>query len=139
MSQELSIRRMAQKAGITPMYLSLLERDACGPPSEDVLVKLGRAFEEQYAKKLFAKAGRIKPDIVTTILRDPQWSELIEAGKNLDGKQLEAIKEMILDPSLGSGSFLREVLSQVRERMSLQAKTRKTLKKRKSRERIAAV
>lgn len=141
LSQELSLRKVAAIARVTPMYLSLLERDECGPPSDEKLLRLSEALGKSHAENFFAKAGRITPKVVNTILRNPtQWSELIEAGKDLDGKELEAVKEMILDPSLGTGSFLLEALSQVRERMSSRAKTIKKRKaKRKARERADGV
>ncbi len=87
----LSLRKVASTAGITPMYLSLLERDACGPPSDEKLIALtdalGRAYEE-----LFTKAGRVAPEVVKTILRHPtEWTELIERCKNLDGEQIKGL------------------------------------------------
>jgi hypothetical protein len=78
------------------MYLSLLERDACGPPSDEKLQSLADVLGEQHVEKLFAKAGRVTPQVVSTILRHPtEWSELIEAGKNLDRKGLNALTKAI--------------------------------------------
>jgi transcriptional regulator with XRE-family HTH domain len=96
LSKGLSVRTAATQAGIAPMYLSLLERDACGPPSDEKLQRLADVLGEQHVETLFAKAGRVTPQVVSTILRHPtEWSEFIEAGKNLDGKQLEALTEDI--------------------------------------------
>jgi transcriptional regulator with XRE-family HTH domain len=93
-SRGLSVRAAAAKAGIAPMYLSLLERDACGPPSDEKLQSLAEVLGEPHAERLFAKAGRVTPRVVSTILRHPtEWSELIEAWKNLDGKQLKSLTE----------------------------------------------
>jgi transcriptional regulator with XRE-family HTH domain len=95
-SRGLSVRAAAAKAGIAPMYLSLIERDACGPPSDEKLQSLAEVLGEQHVETLFAKAGRVTPLVVDTILRHPtEWSELIEAGKNLDGKQLDALTQAI--------------------------------------------
>ena len=54
----LSLRTAATTAGITPMYLSLIERDACGPPSDEKLQSLADALGEPHAENFFAKAGR---------------------------------------------------------------------------------
>jgi len=95
-SRGLSVRGAAAKAGIAPMYLSLLERDACGPPSDEKLQSLAEVLGERHVETLFAKAGRVTPQVVSTILRHPtEWSELIEAGKNLNGKQLEKLTQVL--------------------------------------------
>jgi transcriptional regulator with XRE-family HTH domain len=94
--RELSLRRVAFNAGLSPMYLSLLERDVCGPPSEEKLQALAQALGEQ-AAPLFAKAGRVPPAVAKIILRHPiEWSDLIEAGENLDPVQIGRLKETIL-------------------------------------------
>jgi transcriptional regulator with XRE-family HTH domain len=96
LTQRLSLRAAAAKAGISPMYLSLLERDACGPPSDEKLQSLAEVLGEQHVETLFAKAGRVTPQVAKTILRHPtEWSELIEAGKNLDCKGINALTEAI--------------------------------------------
>jgi transcriptional regulator with XRE-family HTH domain len=104
-SRGLSVRAAATQAGIAPMYLSLLERNACGPPSDEKLQSLAEVLGEQHVETLFAKAGRVTPQVVSTILRHPtQWSELIEAAKNLDADHLAGLKT-IVDQAAGSGQF----------------------------------
>lgn len=94
--RELSLRRAAFNAGLSPMYLSLLERDLCGPPSKEKLQALAQALGEQTAP-LFAKAGRVPPSVAKIILRHPiEWTDLIEAGENLDPVQISRLKETIL-------------------------------------------
>src|SRR5271157_5293873 len=96
LGRELSLRRAAFNAGLSPMYLSLLERDLCGPPSDEKLRALAQALGEQ-AAPLFAKAGRVPPSVAKIILRHPiEWSDLIEAGENLDPVQIGRLKETIL-------------------------------------------
>jgi transcriptional regulator with XRE-family HTH domain len=105
LSQGLSLRATATRAGIAPMYLSLLERDACGPPSDEKLQSLAEVLGEPHVETLFAKAGRVTPEVVSTILRHPtQWSELIAAAKNLDADHLAGLKA-IVDHAAGSGQF----------------------------------
>jgi hypothetical protein len=79
------------------MYLSLLERDECGPPSDEKLLRLSEALGEPHAENFFAKAGRVTPQVVNTILRHPtQWSELIAAAKDLDADHLAGLKKYIV-------------------------------------------
>jgi transcriptional regulator with XRE-family HTH domain len=94
-SKGLSVRAAATNAGITPMYLSLLERNACGPPSDEKLQSLAEALGEPHVENFFAKAGRVTPRVVNTILRHPtSWSEFIEAAKGLDADHLAGLKAM---------------------------------------------
>jgi hypothetical protein len=79
------------------MYLSLLERDACGPPSDEKLQSLARVLFEQGVAELFAKAGRVTPVVTNTILRHPtEWSELITAAKDFDADHLAGLKKYIV-------------------------------------------
>jgi len=92
-----SVRAAAKKAGIAPMYLSLLERDACGPPSDDKLQRLAEVLGEQHMETLFAKAGRVTPQVVQTILRYPTpWTEFIAAAKDLDADHLAGLKQYVV-------------------------------------------
>jgi transcriptional regulator with XRE-family HTH domain len=105
-SKGLSVRAAATQARIAPMYLSLLERDACGPPSDEKLQKLAEVLGEQHVETLFAKAGRVTPQVINTILRHPTpWSELIAAAKDLDADHLVGLKT-IVDEAAGSAQFL---------------------------------
>jgi transcriptional regulator with XRE-family HTH domain len=91
----LSVRAAAKLARIAPMYLSLLERDACGPPSDEKLQRLADVLGEQHVETLFAKAGRVTPQVVCTILRhSTPWSEFIAAAKDLDADHLAGLKAL---------------------------------------------
>lgn len=91
-----SLREIASQAGITPAYLSLLERDGCGPPNDDKLQRLANVLGESDAE-LFAKAGRVTPRAVSTIIQNPtQWTDLLEAARGLGGSDLERLKKGLL-------------------------------------------
>lgn len=96
LSRGLSLRKVAFSAGFTPMYLSLLERDACGPPSDEKLQALTEALGEPHSEIFFAKAGRVHPRAVDIILQHPsEWTELLEAGKDLDSDHIETLKTIV--------------------------------------------
>jgi hypothetical protein len=101
------------------MYLSLLERDACGPPSDEKLLNLSEALGEPHPEIFFAKAGRVTPQVVNTILRHPtQWSELIEAAKDLDADHLAGLT-VILHQGAGKshlGKFIADLLKKESQR-----------------------
>ena len=104
LSRGLSGREAAKIAGITPMYLSLLERDACGPPSDEKLQSLAAVLGEPHAENFFAKAGRVTPQVVKTILRHPTpWTEFISAAKDLDADHLAGLKSFAVLLHQGAG------------------------------------
>jgi transcriptional regulator with XRE-family HTH domain len=104
--QKLTLRQVASNAGISPMYLSLLERDACGAPSDEKLQALADALGESHSEIFFAKAGRVHPRVARIILQYPtQWTQLLEAGKDLDSDHIASLKT-IVDGTPGVGKTL---------------------------------
>jgi transcriptional regulator with XRE-family HTH domain len=100
----LTLREAAIAVGITAAYLSLLERDACGPPTDDKLERLADALPESHAK-LFASAGRVAPQAVNVILQHPvEWTELLEACRNLGPREIEKFKGAMLKGSYVSAT-----------------------------------
>jgi transcriptional regulator with XRE-family HTH domain len=96
MKQGLSLRQVAFSARLSPIYLSLLERDACGPPSDEKLQALIEALGEPHGEIFFAKAGRAHPRAVDIILQHPsKWTELLKAGEDLDSDHIESLKTIV--------------------------------------------
>jgi transcriptional regulator with XRE-family HTH domain len=120
LSRGLSLQTVASNAGITPMYLSLIERNACGPPIDEKLQSLAEVFGEQHVETFFAKAGRVTPRVVNTILRHPtQWSELIEAAKDFDADHLAGLKSFVLLHQGAGKSYLGKFLAKYVADLSL--------------------
>ncbi len=104
LSRGLSLRNVAFSAGLSPMYLSLLERDACGPPSDEKLESLAKVLEEPNPENVFAMAGRVTPRVASIILRHPtQWSELLHACEHLGADDVSKLKETIVAGAPGTG------------------------------------
>lgn len=87
--QEIGLREMAKKIGVSPTYLSKVERDEFGPPTE----KRIRAIAEIIgcdADKLLAMAGRVSSDIADIIKKRPtETSVLLRSTKNLSAEEIE--------------------------------------------------
>lgn len=72
-----SLRQVAARCGVTPAYLSRVERDEVAPPSEEMLIKLANDLEED-CDVILASAGKISSDLKLAILARPQlFAELI--------------------------------------------------------------
>lgn len=75
--QNFSLRKVAARVGITPAYLSRVERDEVAPPGEETLVRLADDLGED-RDVVLALAGKISADLRATILARPKlFAELI--------------------------------------------------------------
>jgi transcriptional regulator with XRE-family HTH domain len=77
-----SLRQVASRCGVTPAYLSRIERSEVAPPGEETLVKLAHELGED-PDVLLAMAGKISADLRSVILSRPQlFAELIRSIKS---------------------------------------------------------
>ncbi len=83
----LSLRRLADKAGISNPYLSQIER-GIRRPSADILKNLSRALEIS-ANSLYRRAGLIDEDLAPVSVY-----EAIESDERLDGDQKRVLLDM---------------------------------------------
>lgn len=82
----LSLRRLAEKSGISNPYLSQIER-GIRRPSAEILRSLSRALEIS-SNTLYRRAGLIDEDLPPVTVHDA-----IESDARLDGEQ----KKLLLD------------------------------------------
>lgn len=74
-----SLRQVALRCGVTPAYLSRLERDESPPPGAEVLVKLAHELDED-PDVMLAMGGKISDDLRQAILARPRlFADLIRA------------------------------------------------------------
>ncbi len=74
-----SLRQVAARCGVTPAYLSRLERDESPPPGAEVLVKLAHELQED-PDVMLAMGGKISDDLRAAILARPRlFADLIRA------------------------------------------------------------
>jgi transcriptional regulator with XRE-family HTH domain len=69
--QGLSLRKFAYNVGISPTYLSKIERNDFSPPSE-MIIKLIAMELECDSDELLALAGKVSSDLISIILNNPQ-------------------------------------------------------------------
>ena len=90
-----SIRRVAQRIGIQPSYLSKVERDEVAPPSEKTTVKLAKELKVD-TDVLLALAGKVSSDLQDAIRKRPElFAELIrELKKKPDHAVSRLVREV---------------------------------------------
>ena len=69
--REIGLREMAKKIGVSPTYLSKVERDEFGPPAEDKVRKISEILDQD-TDELLALAGRVSSDLADIIKQQPR-------------------------------------------------------------------
>ena len=70
-AQQISLRKFAEKVGISPTYLSKVERDEFPPPGEETVKKFALALN-QNPDELLALAGKVSSDLPAIIQQRPR-------------------------------------------------------------------
>ena len=87
-TKDIGLREMAKMIGVSPTYLSKVERDEFPPPAE-IKVKAIAEIIECDADDLLARAGRVSSDISDIIKRNPvELAALLRTTKGLTAGDL---------------------------------------------------
>jgi len=97
----LSLRRLAEKAGISNPYLSQIER-GIRKPSAEILLNLSRALEIS-ANSLYSKAGLIDDESSA-----PTIFEAVTVDSRLSGDQKKVLLDMYRALTRSNGSATDE-------------------------------
>ncbi len=81
--REIGLREMAKKIGVSPTYLSKVERDEFPPPAEDKVRKIAEIFGID-VDELLALAGKVSSDLSEIIRERPrELAALLRTTKGL--------------------------------------------------------
>lgn len=87
-AQEIGLREMAKKIGVSPTYMSKVERDEFTPPTEDKVRAIANILECD-PDELLAMAGRVPSDLADIIKRHPvEMSALLRTANGLSAEDL---------------------------------------------------
>jgi transcriptional regulator with XRE-family HTH domain len=87
-AKEIGLREMAKKIGVSPTYLSKIERDEFSPPAEDKVRKIAEIIGQD-ADELLALAGRVASDLTDIIRQRPrEMADFLRAAKGLPADNL---------------------------------------------------
>jgi transcriptional regulator with XRE-family HTH domain len=86
--KEIGLREMAKMLGVSPTYLSKVERDEFAPPIEDKVRAIAKIIECD-PDRLLAMAGRVPSDLADIIRRQPvEMSALLRTVKGMNAEDL---------------------------------------------------
>jgi transcriptional regulator with XRE-family HTH domain len=87
-AKEIGLREMAKKIGVSPTYLSKVERDEFPPPAEDKVRKIASVLGLD-ADELLALAGRVASDLTDIIRERPrEMADFLRAAKGLTAEDM---------------------------------------------------
>jgi transcriptional regulator with XRE-family HTH domain len=90
--REISLNQLAEKAGMSPAFLSRIMNKQRGLPSDEAILRLARVLDLQPNERLLIEAGRV-PDGLMFVLSQPRVPELLRvAGKLSETEQQELLK-----------------------------------------------
>jgi transcriptional regulator with XRE-family HTH domain len=86
--KEIGLREMAKMIGVSPTYLSKVERDEFAPPAEDKVRAIANIIRCD-VDKLLALAGRVSSEITDIIKRKPvELAALLRTTNGLSAEQI---------------------------------------------------
>ena len=86
-AKEIGLREMAKMIGVSPTYLSKIERDEFPPPAEDKVRKIATIIGCD-ADELLARADRVSSDLSEIIKRRPvQVADVASHHQGSDGRR----------------------------------------------------
>jgi transcriptional regulator with XRE-family HTH domain len=95
MEPRVGLREMARMIGVSPTYLSKVERDEFPPPAEDKVRKIAEIIECD-ADDLLARAGRVSTDISDIIKRHPvELTALLRTTKGLTADDITRLARQV--------------------------------------------
>lgn len=137
--KQIGLRKMAGEIGVSPTYLSKIERDEFSPPAEERVKKIAQLLDLD-TDQLLARAGRVSSELTGIIRRQPHAvgmllraiSKACQPDPRVRGRTNRGAVVNVLDTS---GQLVASIPFAARsERISLEA-LRRAVKLRKLKQR----
>jgi HTH-type transcriptional regulator, competence development regulator len=87
-AREIGLREMAKRIGVSPTYLSKIERGQFPPPAEDRVKAIAQIIGRD-PDQLLALAGRVASDLTEIIKRHPlEMASFLRSANGLPAEEL---------------------------------------------------
>ena len=94
-AREIGLREMAKMIGVSPTYLSKVERDEFRPPAEDKVKAIAQIIGRD-ADELLALAGRVASDLADVIKRRPrEMATFLRAANGLTAEEMARLARQL--------------------------------------------
>lgn len=93
--KEIGLRRFADLVGMSPTYLSKIERDEFPPPGEEKIKAIAKELDRD-PDELLALAGRVASDLEEIIQQKPrEMATFLRAARGLTPKDIEQLTRQV--------------------------------------------
>lgn len=93
--KEIGLRRFADQVGMSPTYLSKIERGEFPPPGEEKIKAIAKALGKD-ADELLALAGRVASDLGEIIQQKPrEIATFLRAARRLTRQDIEQLTRQV--------------------------------------------
>ncbi len=90
---EIGLRQFAKMIGVSPTYLSKVEREEFPPPAEDKVLAIAKIIGRD-ADELLALAGRVSSDLTDIIRRYPrEMASFLRAANGLTAEEMTRLAD----------------------------------------------
>jgi HTH-type transcriptional regulator, competence development regulator len=87
--QGFTLRKFAQMVGLSPTYVSKVERDEMNPPSEDTIKRIAQCLGID-VDELLALAGKVSSDLTQIILGEPRlYADFLRTAQSRTKTEIE--------------------------------------------------
>ena len=88
--RKISLNQLAEKAGVSPAFLSRILNKERGLPSDKAILRLAEVLDLQPPERLLIEAGRI-PEEMKPALSQPRIPELLRAAGKLSETEQQVL------------------------------------------------
>ena len=93
--RQISLRKFADKVGISPTYLSKVERDEFPPPGEETIKQMAEALGQD-PDELLALAGKVSSDLPAIIQQRPrEMASFLRTAGELTPEELARLTKYV--------------------------------------------
>ena len=94
---KVGLRVMAKKIGVSPTYLSKVERDEFPPPAEDKVIAIAESLDLD-VDVLLARAGKVSSDLTQIIREHPRaMANLIRGTRGMSEDQMAEVNKVMAE------------------------------------------
>jgi transcriptional regulator with XRE-family HTH domain len=100
--REVGLRRFAKAVGVSPTFVSKMERGIGPLPGEETILKMAAFFGEN-PDELLALADKVASDVLAIIIKESACAHFLRAHAHLTKEQWETLAKSSLPTSPNSG------------------------------------
>lgn len=92
--REVGLHRFAKAVGVSPTFVSKMERGTGSLPGEETIRKMA-AFFDKNPDELLAMADKVAADVLAIIIKEPAYSRFLHVHAHLTKDQWDTLASLL--------------------------------------------